>query len=141
MKRRKYLASIGAAASGLALAGCGENNSGDTGGGDANNNNQDSGDAPGESDNQPDIELLEHTFYEETYSAGVRGTAVNNTDNELSYVEAKAVFLDEDGTQIGDGLDNVTDLAPGREWEFDCVYLGEDPGRIAEYEISVSSGF
>ncbi|MUV90388.1 hypothetical protein GJ629_11150 [Halapricum sp. CBA1109] len=87
------------------------------------------------------MEILDHSFYQEEFTSGVRGTAVNNTDGELSYVEANATFLDADGTQIGEGLDNVTDLAAGREWEFDCMFLGDDPSRIAEYEIEVSEGF
>jgi hypothetical protein len=152
LNRRRYLATIGTTASALALAGCSEDE-GDSGGGDADSNSGDS--SNGNSDNsggdsnsgdgggndQPDVEILEHEFYEEEFSAGVRGTAVNNTDSELSYVEAEAVFLDESGTQIGDGLDNVNDLAAGREWEFDCMFLGDDASRIAEYEIEVSSGF
>ncbi|PSQ43805.1 hypothetical protein BRD17_05385 [Halobacteriales archaeon SW_7_68_16] len=154
MNRRRYLATVGTTASALALAGCLGDDGGDSGGGDADGNSgdSDSGNSGDGGDNndgssgsggndQPDVELLNHEFYEEEFSAGVRGTAVNNTDSELSYVEAEAVFLDESGTQIGDGLDNVNDLAAGREWEFDCGFFGDDASRIAEYEIEVSSGF
>ena len=142
MQRRKYLATIGATVSGLALAGCSEDD-GDSGGGDAggNSGDSDSGNSGDGGNDQPDMEILNHEFYEEEYSSGVRGTAVNNTDSELSYVEATATFLDSEGTQIGEGLDNVSDLAGGREWEFDCMFTGQDASRIEEYEIEVSTGF
>jgi hypothetical protein len=142
MQRRKYLATIGATVSGLALAGCSEDD-GDSGGGDADGNSgdSDSGNSGDGGNDQPDMEILNHEFYEEEYSSGVRGTAVNNTDSELSYVEATATFLDSEGTQIGEGLDNVSDLAGGREWEFDCMFTGQDASRIEEYEIEVSTGF
>ena len=158
MQRRKYLVTIGATVSGLALAGCSEDDDGDSSGGDANSNSGDSsgggsdnsgGDGNGGDSNsgdsggndQPDVEILSDEFYEEEFQSGVRGTAVNNTDSELSYVEASAVFLDADGTQIGEGLDNVSDLAGGREWEFDCLFTGDDASRIDTYELEVSTGF
>ena len=142
MQRRKYLATIGATVSGLTLAGCSEDD-GDSGGGDAdaNSGDSDSGNSGDGGNDQPDMEILNHGFYEEEYSSGVRGTAVNNTDSEHSYVEATATFLDSEGTQIGEGLDNVSDLAGGREWEFDCMFTGQDASRIEEYEIEVSTGF
>jgi hypothetical protein len=153
MQRRKYLVTIGTTVSGLALAGCSEDD-GDSGGGDADGNSGDSdsgnsGDGGNNNDgnsgnggnDQPDVEILNHEFYEEEFQSGVQGTAKNNTDSELSYVEATATFLDADGTQIGEGLDNVSDLAGGREWEFDCLFTGDDASRIEEYEVEVSTGF
>lgn len=144
LNRRRYLTTVTATLSTLALAGCSEDE-GDSGGGDANGNGGDSGSGDNNDGNgggnQPDVEILSHEFYEEEFSAGVRGTAVNNTDSELSYVEAEVVFLDEDGTQIGEGMDNVSELAAGREWEFDCMFLGDDSSRIDTYEIDLSTGF
>lgn len=151
LNRRRYLATFAATTSALALAGCSEDES-DTSGGDADSNGGDSsgGDSGGgggdsndgsSGDDQPDVEILSDEFYEEEFSSGVRGTAVNNTDSELSYVEATATFLDSEGTQIGEGLDNVSDLAAGREWEFDCMFLGDDASRIDTYELELSTGF
>jgi hypothetical protein len=146
MNRRQYLTTAVTAVGGVALAGCSEEgdadegnaNGGDPGNGDTGGGNSGGGDTGG--DDQPDVEIQSHEFYEEQFSAGVRGTAQNTTDRELSYVEAEAVFLDSEGTQIGEGLDNVSDLAAGRTWEFDCMFLGEDASRIASYEIEVSTG-
>lgn len=45
------------------------------------------------------------------------------------------MFLDGDGRQIGDGLDNTSDLVPGREWQFELTYRGD--GDFASYELSV----
>ncbi|MFC4407979.1 FxLYD domain-containing protein [Haloarchaeobius iranensis] len=160
LNRRRYLATLGTTASALALAGCTEDG-GDSGGGDANDNSGDSsngnsdnsgGDSnsgnsndgnsgDGGSNEQPDVEILNHEFYEEEFSSGVRGTAVNNTDSEISYVEATATFLDSEGTQIGEGLDNVSDLAAGREWQFECMFTGQEESRIEEYEVEVTTGF
>ncbi|MDL0144692.1 FxLYD domain-containing protein [Halobacterium salinarum] len=144
LNRRRYLATLGTTASALTLAGCSESDSEDSGGGNANDNSGDS--SNGNSDNsggndQSDVEILSHEFYEDEFSVGVRGTAKNNTDSELSYVQAEAVFLDESDTQIGEGLANVSDLAAGRKWEFDCMFLGDEPSRIDTYEIELSTGF
>jgi len=100
--------------------------SGGSGGGDANQTTQSSGNS---------VEILNHEWYEEDFSAGVRGTIENTTDEELSYVEISVYFLDSDGTQIGEGLDNFSDLAGGRTAEFDAMYVDDDPSRVEEYEI------
>jgi hypothetical protein len=154
LNRRRYLTAVGTTASALALAGCSESDSGDSSGGNVDNSNSGNGNSSGGGSNsgngnsgnsdggdQPDVEILNDEFYEEQFQAGVRGTAVNNTDSELSYVEATATFLDSEGTQIGEGLDNVSDLAAGREWEFDCLYTGQDPERVDSYEVEVTTGF
>ncbi|WP_241432449.1 FxLYD domain-containing protein [Natrinema gari] len=33
-----------------------------------------------------------------------------------------------------ESLDNTSDLAAGRVWEFEALFLGDDPSRVAEYE-------
>lgn len=140
VSRRRYLATVSAAVGGVALAGCSDDE-GDAGAGGADGDGGDGDGGSGDGNGSPDVEILDHEFYQEQFQSGVRGTARNNTDRELGYVEAEAVFLDENGTQIGDGIDNVTDLAAGREWEFECMYLDDDPERIDSYEIEVSTGF
>jgi len=152
MKRRRYLESAAGTATVLLLAGCTDDEDEDSSGGDANNGGGNGGDASGNggddsgsgdsnSGGGSDIELVDHQFYQDDFSVGVRGTAENTSGEELSYVEAEAVFLDENDTQIGEGIDNVTDLAAGRRWEFECMFLGSDEERIDSYEITVSTGF
>lgn len=150
-RRRLFLRTVTGLGVTAVLAGCTEDEA-DTGGGDASNAGDTTGDTESDeatdtsgeqadSDGAPDVEILSHEFYDEEYESGVRGTAVNTTDRELSYVEANARFVDADGTQIGEGLDNVTDLAADRKWEFECMYLDTDPERIDSYEIEVGAGF
>lgn len=144
MKRRKFLLSVGTGSI-VGLAGCSGSNgssgeSEDTE--DSSNEDADSDSDSADNENtQPKVRLLSHEFYVEQFSSGVRGTAVNSTDGELNYVEAEAVFLDQDGTQIDEGLDNVTGLAASREWEFECAALDTETNRIERYEIVVSEGF
>jgi hypothetical protein len=119
-----------------------DTDTGGNGNGDADTDTDTDTDTGGNGNgDQPDFEILEHTFFQEQYSEGVRGTARNNTDSEFGYAEVEVVFLDDSGTQIGDGLDNVTDLAADRSWEFECLFLGDDASRIDSYEIEASTGF
>ena len=157
MDRRTYLSAVAATLAAAGLAGCSEESDAGTGDADGGGSGSDGGsdggsDADGGSGSdgsgsgtdggdQPTVEILSHEFYSEEFSSGVRGTLRNNTDSELSYVEVEAVFLDAEGVQIGDGIDNVTELAGGRTWEFDCMFLGDDPSRIDRYEIEASTGF
>lgn len=140
INRRRYILTSSAVIGSLALSGCSGDDPSDTAEGNPESNN--GGSEGGNSGNeQSEVEILEHSFYEEQFTSGVIGTARNNTDNELNYVEVNAVFLDGEGTQIGEGLDNVSELAAGRTWEFDCMFLGENSGRIEQYEIEASTGF
>lgn len=148
MHRRQLLKATGVGSLAL-LAGCSDSDGdgGDRQGGDANNND-DGGGGGGEDTASPTetptadagsdqmIEVLEHEFYDDgSYETGVKGTLENVSGQELSYVEVKAFFLDGDGTQIGEGLDNTTDLAADRKWKFDCVYLDDNGSEIEEYEL------
>jgi hypothetical protein len=45
-------------------------------------------------------------------------------------------FLDSEGVQIGESLDNTTDLAADRIWEFDAMFFEDDPTRVDTYEIN-----
>lgn len=149
MERRRFLAMAGATVMSMSIAGCGTESSSDTSGGDANddggndngddssgNSTTDGGDSGG--DGGGGLEILEDEYYEEDISAGVRGTVVNNSDSEVSYVGVQAEFLDSEGTRVGEGLDNTTDLAGGQEWDFDTVALDADAEEIDSYNIEVS---
>lgn len=82
------------------------------------------------------VELLEHDWYHDgQFDAGVQGRLENVSGEELSYVAVDVFFLDADDVQLEDGLDNTTDLAPDRVWEFDVPYLGDDPANVDNYEI------
>jgi hypothetical protein len=141
MQRRTLLATTGTVLS-AAIAGCGSSDPSDRQEGSADDGSgegsADDGSGEGsadESESEQQIELLDHEFYEEEFSSGVSGTVENVSGEVLSYVEVQVYFLDSEGTQIGEGLDNTSDLAEGRRWEFDAAYLDSDPERIDTYEI------
>lgn len=83
---------------------------------------------------EPKLEIVSSERYTEEYSEGVRGVARNVSEEVLAYAEVSAVFLDSDGAQVGDGIDNTSDLQPGRKWRFDCSYLGD--ADFSGYELS-----
>ncbi|MFD1515140.1 FxLYD domain-containing protein [Halomarina rubra] len=91
------------------------------------------------SSEQGALEILEHGPYQEEYSEGVRGIAQNTTDTTLDYAEVTIVFLDADGVQVGDSIDNTTNLAAGRKWQFDLPFLGNDWSAVADYELATDA--
>lgn len=155
MDRRTYLALCGTALT-SALAGCGTSSSdpGDRQQGttddassddasgstdDETGSTDDGGDAGGEPEQR--LELLDHEWYHESeFEAGVRGTAKNVSDESIDYAEVQVYFLDSEGRQIGDWLDNTNDLAAGREWAFDVSVFGDaEPSEVDSYEIETSA--
>lgn len=94
----------------------------------------------GQSDGQGEqsVQILRHEWYEEEFSAGVRGRLENVSGGPLDYVEVSAVFLNDEGVQIGSNSALTTDLAAGRIWAFDVTYLGTDASQVAEYELETS---
>jgi len=84
------------------------------------------------------LEILEHEFYEDDFSGGVEGVVVNNTGEEIGYVEVGVVFYNEDGQRIADSFTNTTDLGDGEEWVFDVLLIGADPEDVDDYNIAVT---
>ncbi|MFB1064103.1 FxLYD domain-containing protein [Natrinema sp. H-ect4] len=128
-----------------ALAGCSESEpsnreTGGTNTSDDQNGNgggNSSGDTSGSGENP--VKLLNHEWYNEgQFSSGVRGQVENVSGETLSYVEVAVYFLDSEGVQFSEGLDNTNELAAGRVWEFDAMFMGEDPSRVDNYEIETS---
>lgn len=70
-------------------------------------------------------------------NVGVRGTAVNEGDGEISYTQIEAKFYNARDTRIGSGMDNINGLGPGRTWEFECLYMGMDGDRVDSYKLEV----
>lgn len=166
MERRQFLI-VGSAFTTSFLAGCsgtdGDGNDGDSSGsgnesdgGSGNDNSSgnesDSGDenSTNEADAQDalesedtestveGLEISEHELYTEEFEAGVEGVVVNNTGDELGYVEVGVVFYNSDGQRIDDSFTNTSDLPDGEEWAFDVMFLGDDPDDIDDYSIAVT---
>lgn len=141
MRRRNFIATIGATST-LAIAGCSsqeserQEGSADGSSGESSSDDGSAGNSGGSSEQEQLVELVNHEFYNEgQFSIGVEGTLENVSGEELSYVAVNVYFLDSEGTQIGEGLDNTNDLAAGRTWEFDATYLDDEGDRIENYEI------
>lgn len=61
---------------------------------------------------------------EDEYSGpSVTGIADNVSGEELSYVEVQIQAFDENDTQIGEALDNVSDLRADKSWQFECNFF------------------
>jgi len=82
-------------------------------------------------------------FYEEEFSSGVRGELTNTTDDAISYTEVTAKFYNDEGTRLGDSLDNVSDLGGEETYAFEVLSLltGEKADAVASYTLTVSEGF
>ena len=71
----------------------------------------------------------------------VTGVIDNVHEGELDYVSVTIQAFDENDVQIGDGLDNTTDLREGRSWQFEVMLWDVDPDDIDHWmgraEVSV----
>lgn len=158
MERRKFLHLSAAGASAALLAGCaggedddntsnGNGGSTDNGNGNGQNDGGNGGDDIDSDEALEDddvestregLEILEHEFYEEDFSAGVEGVVANNTGEDLDYVEVGVVFYNEDGQRLDDSFTNTTDMPDGEEWLFDVPLLGGDAEDVDDYSIAVT---
>ena len=142
MQRRKYLATVGAAVSGLTLAGCSEDDSGDfEEGNDGGNENNNDGNSGGNGGNSNEIELQSHEMVRENQgssaeSVKVEGEAENVSGGELDYAEVEVKFYEGD-TLAESFLDNINGWSAGETWAFEVRYsgIGEDAAAITDYEI------
>lgn len=147
MQRRKFLATTTGAATTVTFAGCG----GSGGSGSSDSASGDSGDSqstetPAEpstptetsAPEQPDVEILSHEMvYDDTLGAKVQGGVRNTTESTLSYIEVSAKFYNNDGTRVGEGMWNATDVEPKTTVQFETIGATVD-SEPAEYEIETS---
>jgi len=147
MLRRGFLAGVGTAAS-ATLAGCGTEDPEFESGNGGSGENGGGGDNSSTSEPDGDIKILEHQLVREnegtnSETVSVEGSAENTSDEQLSYAEVRARFLDEDGTLLESSLDNVNDLGPGMKWQFEIIFpgFGEDATAVSEYEIAAGDTY
>ena len=72
----------------------------------------------------------------------VIGVLENVGDRELSYVEIRATFLDEDGEDLETVIENVEDVTSGEQWHFEIEYphFGERAAEVDDYELEPTMG-
>lgn len=125
--RRRFLAGAAAALGGSVLAaGCASDT--DTGG--ASGGSGDAAEATATATATPNnvingIRIEWGSWESDSFTVSLYGYATNVTDSAFEYVAVSGNFVDSTGTVIGSGLDNVTGLGPGQEWEFELMYMGE----------------
>lgn len=69
---------------------------------------------------------------EDEYSGPtITGVADNVSGEELSYVEVQIQAFNENDEQIGDALDNTTDLREGKSWRFECEFWDVEESEMA----------
>lgn len=71
----------------------------------------------------------------------VSGVVQNVSTEELSLVEAKVWAYDDGDEEVGEALDDTTDLGPGETWEFACELWDTDADEVAYWKgrIDVST--
>ncbi|SEO57643.1 hypothetical protein SAMN04487948_103310 [Halogranum amylolyticum] len=141
-----FLKSAGATMLGVSTAGCAGNGSeGDDGTTEAtttttestgttdgaNSSTAESGDVEGTvgSESDADLEITEHTFFQEGSTEGVRGTVTNVSDKTFSLVVVHVNPESEDGDTLGrfetDSSESTDTLEPDATWEFEVVFDGD----------------
>jgi cytoskeletal protein RodZ len=81
-------------------------------------------------------------YYEEDYQSGVRGEITNTSDDEISYTSIEVKFYDDEGTRLGESLDNATDLGAGETYAYDVLsaLTGDKSESVASYTMTVTDG-
>ena len=101
---------------------------------------EDEEDSSNDRESDEKIKILNHELtYGEYGTLSVTGTAENVVDRQLSYVEIRVKFYDEDGALIETFFDNINDLDAGEKWKFDVMYPGMDTYEVDDYDIGVGT--
>lgn len=89
-----------------------------------------------------DVRNVEYDGNEgESTGPTVSGVVQNVSTEELSLVEAKVWAYDESDEEIGEALDDTTDLKPTETWEFACELWDTEAENVAYWKgrIDVST--
>lgn len=136
MRRRGLLAAIGTGLT-TAIAGCG--------GGNADDGGEPEPEAPPV---EEAVELLDHELRradEDTFAETVEvaGRARNTSDAELTGVQFRVNFLDENGEELQEQITDGRSVRPNREWSFEVGYngTGSEARAVQDYEIEVGENF
>ncbi len=115
---------------GLILTGCG--------GGTQQQQNQQTA-KPAEP-KKPKIEVLSHNVTNSTVGITVAAVVKNNTDKTASYVELKAVYLDENNNIIGTGMGNTLELESGQTKTIEILTI-DNLENAKTYRVEVATTY
>lgn len=85
----------------------------------------------------PDLEIIEHSTENDSFSTYIVGTVKNNTGKEYTYVQVEINLYDANGAQVGSTLANANNLEPNGSWKFKAVTLEE----FSTYKIKDVTGY
>ena len=79
-------------------------------------------------------------YYEDEYQSGVRGEITNTSDDEISYTGIEVKFYDDEGTRLGESLDNASDLGAGETYAYEALstLTGDKAESVASYTMTVT---
>ncbi len=129
MYRRELLC----VAAGVAVAGC---------------NAAPDDETPDPTDDDERVQLVHHVLVRDNVGTEEETVAVSGTlerldeDDDISYVELRVRFLDEEGEALDTTTERVEELDPERDlWEFEVVapFVGEQAAAVQDYEIEVGT--
>ncbi|GAB6878961.1 hypothetical protein JCM17823_12350 [Halorubrum gandharaense] len=132
MRRRRFLA--GSAACSLAtVAGCGTTPGGENG------NDSDDEEHEGPPAAVVESELVRENEGTDEESVRVEGIVERTRDEEITYLEVRAVFFDENGEPLERTVEHVGDVTEGDRWSFSVAYsgIGESAARVADHDAEV----
>lgn len=73
------------------------------------------------------------------YYITITGTATNTYGKNLSYASVSFSVFDSDGAQIGNALDNISNLSAGTTWKFSAMGVLQNPP--ATYRLTDITAF
>lgn len=145
MRRRRFLAgTVPVATSGL--AGCiGEDF--DDGADPDDDTGTDTPDADGGTDTEAEgpparvveSELVRENQGTEEESVAVEGVVERTRDEEITYLEVRVEFLDEEEEVLASTIEHLDDVTEGDRWEFVVEFpgVGEAAARVADHSASI----
>ena len=71
----------------------------------------------------------------------IRGTVKNVSPTSSGYAEVRVMFYDVEGALLDTFRDNVTDLGPGKTWDFEILCPGIDTDEVKRYEVVAGSAW
>ena len=84
------------------------------------------------------LTLLDHEFFRQGSSGGIRGTVENRGEVDLDFIAAYARFFDDSGSRLGQAFDSQGGGLPvGETWMFTVRLLEIDAGAVATYQLAV----